>query len=231
MTDIELKPIEKTFDNLYTILKEQYNFVFKPEKFTRENVYRWVEKVDNTYGNVCYGDYDNDYDFEISTETRLIHISCGATKCVIEGNGWVYKMPFTDGCYNYCEKEVEIYEKAIEASVEEFFAPCYFLKKIDNFEVYIMKYAEVDYDSLMEDLYARLSGEGMSENEAENTAQWADENAEFVEYLFPYYAEDNDTFENLLCFLSEEDINDLHSGNMGYINGNVVLIDYSGFRG
>ena len=33
----------------------------------------------------------------------------------------------------------------------------------------------------------------------------------------------------LYDFISELEINDLHSGNIGYENGRIVIIDYSGY--
>jgi hypothetical protein len=32
-------------------------------------------------------------------------------------------------------------------------------------------------------------------------------------------------------FIEDEEINDLHRGNLGYLNGRPVILDYSGFHG
>lgn len=38
-----------------------------------------------------------------------------------------------------------------------------------------------------------------------------------------------DEYQNLSNFLIEEDINDLHSQNAGFFNGNFIIIDYAGY--
>ena len=223
----ELEHLQKSFEEIYSILKE---YGFGGAELTKSSLIKWAMGVEEDYGNV---DFDSEYTESIylSTATRCITISYGETKCVIMGdNGWVYKIPFARRVTNYCAEEVEIYEKAVKEKLDQFFAPCYFLEKIDELEVYAMAAAEVDAEELYSDLYHRLSSEGRSNEEATCILEEVEDNSEYVEWLFPYYAGSVD-FDRFLEFLSDEGINDLHSGNIGYIDGNVVLIDYSGYRG
>ena len=224
----ELDSLRDSFKNIYSILRG-YGFNNNPE-FTQSSLTRWAYDVSEEYNNVDFDSEYTDYIY-ISTDTTCITMAYGETKCVIMGdNGWVYKIPFENKNYNYCDEEAEIYEKAVEEKIEKFFAPCYFLEKIDGLNIYVMACAEVSVGDLHDDLRRRLSSEGRSDEEAEDIVIEAEDNAEFVEWLFPYYAGDVD-FDKFLEFLSEENINDLHSGNIGYIDGNVVLIDYSGYHG
>jgi hypothetical protein len=93
-----------------------------------------------------------------------------------------------------------------------------------------MERADLSYNSLYSDLYRRLSDEGRSDEEVEDIMMEVEDESGYVEWLFPYYM-DYDKFETFTDFLENADINDLHSGNIGYISGRVVLIDYSGYRG
>ena len=36
--------------------------------------------------------------------------------------------------------------------------------------------------------------------------------------------------EKLLKFINDEKINDLHSGNLGYLNDRPVIVDYAGYN-
>ena len=70
----------------------------------------------------------------------------------------------------------------------------------------------------------------MDEDTISDTIDEADSCCEFMNWLIPYYA-NSEKADELFEFLNESDINDLHSGNIGYIGNRLVLIDYSGYHG
>ena len=180
----------------------------------------------------------------------MVRVERGATKLVIissEADNWVFKIPFNDYKSNYCQREADIYEMAVKSkyskdqlindavvssdneNIGEFFAPCYFLENYDDVRIYVMERAEMTYGRLYSDLYERLSNEGRSDEEAEEILEEVEDCNEYVEWLFPYYT-NCEKFDALTRFLESAHVNDLHSGNIGYINDHVVLIDYSGFH-
>lgn len=208
---------EFDFPNLYTV--------------DGESMRKWVKMVLSNMDNASVAS-DTD-DTILSYENSIVRVSYGATKLVLmnEYSNWVFKIPFKNRKINYCQIEAEIYEDARRENLDKFFAPCYFLENYDGARIYVMQRAEVSYDKLYSDLFERLSSEGRTEKEASDIVDEADSYSEFVNWLFPYYSEEPAEFDKFIDFLNCASINDLHSGNIGYINDRVVLIDYSGYRG
>ena len=53
---------------------------------------------------------------------------------------------------------------------------------------------------------------------------------EIVDQLLEFYY-DEGFLKEVNIFLSQNKINDLHTGNVGYRGTNLVFVDYSGFKG
>lgn len=229
MTKFEAESLKMAFKTAKSVLDE---FGF-PNLYTINNddVRLWIRTALSEFENAWASDEDDSIVLE--TNEVMVRINYGATKLVImssEANNWVFKIPFKRCKCNYCQMEVDIYEMARKENIEEFFAPCYFLEKYDNVDIYVMERADLSYNNLYSDLYDRLSSEGHSNEEVEDIIAEVEDESGYVEWLFPYYM-DYDKFEIFTDFLENANINDLHSGNIGYIGGRVVLIDYSGYRG
>lgn len=229
MTKFEAENLKVVFKTTKSVLDE---FGF-PNLYTVESsdVKTWFRTALSEFENAWASDEDNSVVLE--TNETMVRINYGATKLVImssEANNWVFKIPFKNCKCNYCQMEVDIYERACKENIEEFFAPCYFLEKYDSVDIYVMERADLSYNNLYSDLYRRLSDEGRSDEEVEDIMMEVEDESGYVEWLFPYYM-DYDKFETFTDFLENADINDLHSGNIGYIGDRVVLIDYSGYRG
>lgn len=204
-----------------------------PDLYTIDNssMRKWIKMALCDMDGVSVAS-DND-DIILCYKKSTIRVSYGATKLVLmnEYSNWVFKIPFKGRKINYCQIEAEIYEDARRENLDKFFAPCYFLEIFDGVQIYVMQRAVTSYDKLYSDLFERLSNEGRTEAEASDIIEEADACAEFVNWLFPYYSEEPEEFNRFIEFLESANINDLHSGNIGYINGEIVLIDYSGYRG
>lgn len=172
--------------------------------------------------------------WENSSDENLENISYshGVTKLVIidDDNDWVLKIPFCDKAHDYCALEAENYKKAVEAGVEEGFAACYFLMEYEGAPCYIMEKVNCDEEVVESDFYEigsnRLSGE-MSEEEIYNYLGSMDGD-EIVDQLLEFYY-DEGFLKDVYTFLSQNKINDLHTGNVGYRGANLVFVDYSGF--
>jgi hypothetical protein len=227
MTKFESENLKVAFKTAKSVLDE---FGF-PNLYTMrgKDVKEWIKDTLSQFENAWASESDDSLVLE-SNEV-MIRVNYGATKLVImtsEADDWVFKIPLHDYKSNYCQLEVEIYEMAQKENVSEFFAPCYFLENYDGVEIYVMAQADVSCGRLYSDLYERLSNEGRTDEEATEILEEVEDCSEYVEWLFPYYT-DCEKFEALSNFLEDAGVNDLHSGNIGYINNRVVFIDYSGF--
>ena len=228
MTKFESENLKVAFKTAKSVLDE---FGF-PNLYTMRgrDVKEWNKEVLSNFEN-AYPSEDDD-GIILESDEVMVSINYGVTKLVIttsEANNWVFKIPLHDYKSNYCQLEVEIYEMAQKENISEFFAPCYFLENYDGVEIYVMARADVTYGRLYSDLYERLSNEGCTDEEATEILEEVEDCSEYVEWLFPYYT-NCEKFEALSNFLEDAGVNDLHSGNIGYINDRVVFIDYSGFH-
>ena len=227
MTKFEVENLKKVFKTAKSVL-DDFGF---PNLYT-VNSYEmkdWTREVLSNSENAWTSEDDG---VVLESNEIMVRVERGATKLVIissEADNWVFKIPFNDYKSNYCQLEADIYEMAVKENIGEFFAPCYFLENYDDVRIYVMERAEMAYGRLYSDLYERLSSEGRSDEEAEEILEEVEDCNEYVEWLFPYYT-NYEKFDALINFLESAHVNDLHSGNIGYINDRVVLIDYSGFH-
>lgn len=156
----------------------------------------------------------------------------GMTKGVIWDNvlPYVLKTPFGDEFgVDHCRAEARNYKKAVEEGLEDCFAWC---EKLMDFEyngnsipIYIMSYAECGEDMITDSVYSYLSEIGATEEEI-SSINLADSDMveEFLEHLWG-----KEYFIKFISFCCDNKIDDLHSGNVGYIGNEVVCVDYSGF--
>lgn len=160
-----------------------------------------------------------------------IVLDSGATKAVIidEDYDYVLKIPFfMESGWNYCQIELENYVSAKQDNLETYFAEIFYLGEYEGAQCYASKKADCD------DIEGRVSDEIR-----ESYPDMSDE--EFSSYIDNSWTEEvvaeamenyvGDDWDKLCDFLHENDINDLHYGNVGYINGSLVYIDFSGYRG
>lgn len=195
-------------------------------------------------GFMCDDEYKNEYeDFNESYVENFLYklggsgllgidVRTGATKCVIvlPDNDWVLKIPFTDCCTEHCELEAKNYHIAVKEGYSHYMAECSYLMDYKFFPCYIMRKAEVGFDLLQDDMFTRLY-------EQSNDYEYATENSafncsgdEYVEDLFRLHY-GNEAVDDLYEFLDDNEIGDLHTGNVGYVDGRLVFIDYSGYMG
>jgi len=201
------------------------------ENFTRGNYEKWIRKTLNSDADVSYvNDMEDCYVF--SDGNSEVYMASGASKIAfwVDESDSVFKMGFNKLRCDYCGLEAEYFAEAKRLGLDEFFASTEFVMWCNNIGVYVAERAEVSFERLSSDLYEKLKSDGMDEDTISDTINEADCCCEFMDWLVPYYA-DTDKASKLFEFLNESDINDLHSGNIGYIGNRLVLIDYSGYRG
>lgn len=179
---------------------------------------------------------------ELNTNFDNFEWKFGATKLVFLFKDFVIKLPFngtywyTDEHYtqsefnefiveNYCEIESTIYADAIVAGVDKFFAStryagrtksgiCFYKsERVNEF-----RYGPTASPQAIQQADTVIS----NHNDCDIDYNW-------LSIAIDYYGIDE--VENLMNFIEEENINDLHSGNVGFrADGSPVILDYSGYN-
>lgn len=142
---------------------------------------------------------------------------------------------YLDYSFDLCKVEVNNYKAAIEAGINKVFAE---EKKIMTYHG-IPIYAQARIDSNFmnsdrsddkpdDDFYDELD-EALNTIETSSAIDDLYELTPFMEDLYNYVGKSK--FLNVMSFLVDNDINDLHNENVGYdFNGHPIFFDYSGFH-
>ena len=193
---------------------------------------RGLEKVlKSEFHTTVVSDWERDnYSF---LKEQNLDTASGATKfCLISDNlGWVIKAGFNVKDYmngkiiDFCEIEYKNYIEACKEKLDKFFAPIFFIGNFNGFNFYLQEKEDMDEGAIEESLERYYSSE--YEVDELNSFYWDDLDDE--ERVVAILGDEKDV-GRLLDFISERNINDLHSANWG-INegGDAVLIDYSGY--
>lgn len=185
-----------------------------------------------------------------------IWIGTGCTKFVIgdEDCDYIIKFqpPFADidevGEYDYCAREVEIYNKAVVEGFADKFAWCakLFDYKTPDYvlPVYIMEYCQCSYTAIDDDMddwhytnyctsrhieksdeaYAQYDEVKWDKGFDERMMEWA-----YSVWGLDYNAVPDYGVKTIVQFMREMFINDIHCGNWGWCKNKLVLVDYSGY--
>lgn len=132
--------------------------------------------------------------------------------------------------WDYCRTELENYERAVDAGVDEFFAETIFIgyAGCEHHPIYLQK----KVDSLgMAHSYEELESEPEdSKEQAKSISGTGMGQLDWMSVLIIMKEYGNDTAQRLVNFIDACHISDLHSSNMGTCKGKWMLIDYSGFE-
>ena len=189
-----------------------------------------VQQFFHNYYNQNYTRFDT-WCIEVSKET-ILKVSHGCTKIVVKfgDDDWVIKIPYKTAV-NYCKLEAENYAYAHRAKLTKYFAPCYFYGVIDEIPVYLQRRVEKDDYAISSDCY-QFAYNNLPREDEENDDDYADRISDYIENDMDDYEVTSAIIgenKKLLDFIWNQDINDLHKGNFGYLNGAPVIFDYSGF--
>ena len=191
----------------------------------------------------CLNGHKHIWQWEIANRDFLYSIDCviccGVTRVVVipENFDWVLKFNFQNEelLQDYNRLEVQHFEKAIEKGLDKYFAAIYQVGAIDGLMVYAQEKVVADEDYVtssffqytLDKYYNHIEYDDMYED-ARNDAAWEEANTLDTEDRI--YALINDGMaDQLIDFIYENDINDLHSGNWGYRGTEPVMIDYAGY--
>lgn len=182
---------------------------------------------DNTYKEL------EDYFYQYLSDQKYV-IFCGVTKFVIVPKyiNFVVKIPFFDANgIDHCKLEANNSFQIEEAELDEYIAKSCFYKEYNRIPFYVQEKAECDYCSIDDE---------MAEIYYSSYEEEFDEYGDFLDYfynlsdkekIFPYMSYYwGSAVYKMMNLIDSLQINDLHSGNVGFINGNLVLIDYSGYH-
>ena len=167
-------------------------------------------------------------EYPASSETFVfsptITICSGVTRCaVIDKNfDWIVKFDMAEE--GYCEREVELYDAAESYGCADCLAPVMYVGRY---------YAENGY---YWDLYGykkACCGYHIHSYDNESVKCFAgspltERNGCIAADLIENYG--IEMFRCLNRFCEDNDVNDIHCGNVGYIAGKLVLIDYAGYH-
>lgn len=165
----------------------------------------------------------------------------GASKFVFIFPDFVIKIPFIyswgdemlcgadsqNGEYwDYCATELEQYEFAVQNGFGEFFAAVEYIGKANGHPIYFQELA---------DIYCSR-GSNSSEDEVEEFEKsaesrescWLDLDSYWRCDVLKYYGKEK--YCDFMNYLADTNIEDLHDGNIGYIQSRPVLVDYSGWN-
>lgn len=191
------------------------------------------------------------YDWERTKKEDIVRLPIkfysGETKvCIVskECPDWVVKIGFerttlpeyvkshTD--QNFCELEADYYTKACDNNIAYCFAATYKIGEIDGIPIFMQEYADTNED-MFEDIFANYMESIYSKDDDEDEEEYSSRIEEYVEdmensdRIYAVLGEDSD---DIVEFIEEHDINDLHSSNWGVTpDGRFVMIDYSGYCG
>ena len=138
-----------------------------------------------------------------------------------------YEYHFTPFIHSdYCKIEKEIYENACEKGLAIFFTQVDLLCETkEGYPIYIAERVNSLHDGDYYDSSSRDSRE-KANSIMEEAHTYINDN--WAGVALEKYGEA--LFKKFLRFLDEEDINDLHDGNIGFRNdGTPCLLDFSGF--
>lgn len=147
--------------------------------------------------------------------------------------------------WDYCKEEAQIVQEAKELNLNEYFAETLYLGDVRGYPIYAQEKVTVmtdryeldedeDYDSIYDETASLLN----SYEESSDDSNSYDYNSEYDEdsnvlplnwslvFVKKYGA---DALKSLIEFIQDMGINDIHSDNVGFIDGNPILLDYSGY--
>lgn len=228
----ESNKIQYRVRNLFSKINDFYDFM-------------WINKAD--YEPIDYLD-------ELWNLDDIYDIKYGSSKAVLFCNfldEYVLKIPFlgemvlgvkcerfknadiSHNSWDYCEAEAKIYKSACEDGISNLFCGIELLCQINNFPVYIAEKCTSTLDENF-DLY-NSSEDGIRYARAKSeknkdkflVRKPGDMEEEVVGLFYDSWGEKNT--DKLLDFLVDNDVSDCHNGNVGFKDGKIRLIDYSGF--
>lgn len=127
---------------------------------------------------------------------------------------------------DYCEAETRIFEEAIDASIDPLFAGTTFYKTVNGIKFYLQE--KIPTIGIRK-THIKSSSDSYSLAKSISGSKGGIRCIEWLAAVIEYYGEA--VAKLLMNFIYDEEIGDLHSGNVGFrANGEPVLVDYSSWH-
>lgn len=211
--------LEVHFDNLLEMLVENYEF---------DKVLSKIEASD------CDCSYDEWVDV-YADEFPTINFRRGVTRIAIIDKSEKYVIKIDMKGFDYSCREEENYKSAEAELFGQYFAPVEFLMYFNftdtiKIPVFVSPMCEINVDEVMS-----LSRNGYYKSKIEDGIDVSDdeefdyeEDTDQVRCAFEeFYGVDRT--DALYDFMDDNCINDVHSENVGFLDGKLVVLDYAGY--
>lgn len=164
----------------------------------------------------------------------------GATRLVVwdwDYPDFVVKIPLGTDCFKYCDKEVGLYQASLVDGVDRYFAWTEFVDFYHDWPIYAMEFVDCDQDSIEDSVYTSAfenwcaeTGSDMDDDDAkyEFSDYFYDEVCDFI-YDWIYNQIGSLEAKALESFINVNRINDIHCQNVGFKDGQIVIVDYASF--
>ena len=170
----------------------------------------------------------------------------GATKIVLifKNLGFVIKIPLTycggdelcgaenlDNNWDYCQQEATRFEWMRDEKVDVMFAETQYLTDIHAFPIYIQEYAEILNNIQIDNIanyYSHTDKDTDKIMKISNEKDYERIDIEWEADILVNYGED--FYNHFMSVISDYDIEDLRTANIGYIGKRPVVVDYAGFN-
>lgn len=162
-------------------------------------------------------DSSNDYDYyDDSSEYSCADLSI--VNCKGMRRNW-----------DYCEVEEVLFNRAYKAGVNDYFAQTAYIGEINGYPLYIQERAEIYSDSESKYSYKLIKEliEEIKQDLGDPDRLFGRLPDEWICHFYVIYGKN--LLKKFLDFVEEEEISDLHSDNVGFIDDKPVLTDYSSF--
>ena len=194
----------------------------------------------------------DEYDYAV--ENLGIWVASGATKFVIGDGTNDYIIKIQPPCissdedcgdFDYCAREVEVYNEAVKEGFEDKFAWTAKLFDYDfsdclTIPVYVMEWCKCDYDFIDDEMdewhFTKYRTErGLEDTDEVRETYYSkgrydkDYSERMLEWVHSVWGGEYDPASDFIKFMRRMFINDIHAGNWGWHGNTIVLTDYSGY--
>lgn len=167
-----------------------------------------------------------------------IKVADGASKICLIFPDISFVVKWSTYGYEEAMREVEVYQKAIDAHLEKFFPKTVFLVKLNDVNFVAQEKIDVAVNDL--DFYTRQRFQKISktaldkivykmERQFKRAARYCQRDLDPIWAKMALVLYGKRTCKALCDFIIENKINDLHESNIGYKNNRPIILDFSGY--
>lgn len=160
-----------------------------------------------------------------NTFSHTFRIGCGLYKYVfiVDGFDFVIKTDRQENWHHGCTEELNNYKIAIKEDMKCFFPETDFLANIEGHQFYIQEKAEVDEIAVADSVYKYVSPYFDDEEIAREYVY--DDEIEIEDIINSLFSKNE--ADKLLRWLNKYALDDIHEGNIGWLDDHAVIIDFS----